>query len=287
MSQDLSNKLKLKGEYTTLIVNRPEQIRLGDIRFDSTIGHDSYQFILFFAKNISDLAIHLPTFEKVASDTCIFWVGYPKKSGSIATNITRDNGWDILDEIGYRKVSQISLDDDWSAIRIKPTKNVMSDPKAQTQTFEATIQTDESSNGAWVNIPFDVKKVFGTSGQVKVKAHFDGQEYRGSIANMGTGSHILIVRKDIRQAIGKKPGDTVRVEIKKDTEKRTFEMPAELQSLLDEHKDLAEFYDSLSFTNRKEYAHWIASAKRPETKDKRVKETKSRLAQGIKNPFAK
>jgi len=287
MSQNLTNKLQLKEEYTKLIVNRPREIHFNGVRFDSTIGHDNYQFILFFASNISDLAIHLPTFEKVASDTCTFWVAYPKNSGSIETNITRDKGWEILDEIGYRKVSQISLNENWSAIRIKPTKSVQSATNAQTQTFEATIQTNESSNGAWVNIPFDVKQVFGTSGQVKVKAHFDGHEYRGSIANMGTGSHILIVRKDIREAIGKQPGDTVKVEIKKDTDKRSFEMPQELQNLLDENKRLAEFYDSLSYTNRKEYAQWIGTAKRPETKEKRVQETKARLSKGIKNPFAK
>ncbi|MEP2773830.1 MAG: YdeI/OmpD-associated family protein [Fulvivirga sp.] len=287
MSQNLINKLKFKEEYTKLIVNRPREIHFNGVRFDSTIGHDNYQFILFFASNISDLAIHLPTFEKVAHEVCTFWVACPKNSGNLETNITRDSGWEILDEIGYRKVLQISLNENWSAIRIKPTKSVQSATNAQTQTFEATIQTNESNNGAWVNIPFDVKEVFGTSGQVKVKAHFDGHEYRGSIANMGTGSHILIVRKDIREAIGKQPGDNVKVEIKKDTDKRSFEMPSELQNLLGENKRLAEFYDSLSYTNRKEYAHWIGTAKRPETKEKRVQETKTRLSKGIKNPFAK
>lgn len=41
--------------------------------------------------------------------------------------------------------------------------------------------------------------------------------YAGSLVNMGTGCHIIGIRKDIRQAIGKQPGDSVRVTIKEDT----------------------------------------------------------------------
>lgn len=287
MSKSIVDKLNLKEEHTPLIINRPEDVSFEGLRFDSFIGHDSYKFILFFSESISELAIHLPTLEKVAADSCVFWVAYPKQNGKIKTNITRDKGWGILDEIGYRGVSQVSINSNWSALRIKPTKAVKVNPNAKTQTFEATIKTDENSNGAWVDIPFDVKEVFGTKGQVKVKAHFDGHEYRGSIANMGTGSHILIVRKDIREAIGKQPGDTVKVELTKDTEERTFEMPDELKQLLDQDAKLKAFYDSLSYTNRKEYAQWIASAKRAETKEKRINETKHRLSKGIKNPFSK
>ena len=287
MSTSLLDKLNFKNGYSTLIINRPEDVSFGSLRFDSFIGHDNYEFILFFADSISDLAIQLPTLEKVANDSCVFWVAYPKKSGSIDSNITRDKGWDILDQIGYRKVSQISVNDNWSALRIKPTKDVASSNTAKTQTFEATIQTDEKSNGAWIDIPFDVKEVYGTGGQVKVKAIFDGYEYRGSIANMGTGNHILIIKKDIREAIGKEPGDKVKVELEKDTAERTFEMPEELQQLLNENAKLKSFYESLSFTNRKEYAQWIGSAKRQKTKDKRLEETKHRLTDGIKNPYAK
>ncbi|MTI20622.1 DUF1905 domain-containing protein [Fulvivirga sp. RKSG066] len=249
--------------------------------------HKSYSFILWFTENKSSLQIHLPTIVKVAKSDTTFWVAYPKKSGQIDTNLTRDKGWEVLDVVGYRKVSQISIDEDWSALRIKPTSEVKSSPKAKTQTFEATIETSDSSGGAWVNIPFDVKEVFGTKGQVKVKAKIDGQPYRGSIANMGTGSHILIVKKEIREVIGKQPGDTVNVELQKDTEERTVDMPGELIDLLEKNQNLKVFFESLSYTNRKEYANWISSAKRPETKEKRLIETERRLSQGIKNPFVK
>lgn len=65
-------------------------------------------------------------------------------------------------------------------------------------------------DGAYVEIPFDVKKVFG-KGRVKVHAAFDGEPYDGSLVRMGTPRHILGLRKEIRRKIGKQPGDTVHV----------------------------------------------------------------------------
>ena len=67
--------------------------------------------------------------------------------------------------------------------------------------------------------PYDVRKEFGR-GRVKVKAAFDGEPSEGSIVNMGMknedGSvcYIIGIRKDIRNKIGKQPGDRVWVTVK-------------------------------------------------------------------------
>jgi uncharacterized protein YdeI (YjbR/CyaY-like superfamily) len=47
------------------------------------------------------------------------------------------------------------------------------------------------------------------------------------------------------------------------------------------------FFDTLSFTNRKEYAVWITSARKEETREKRLQETIKKLLAGLKNPSAK
>ena len=151
---------------------------------------------------------------------------------------------------------------------------------------EFTAEIISAGSGAFVKIPYDIEKAYGTKGQVKVKATFDGHEYRGSIANMGEG-HILIVLKDIRKAIGKDIGDTVHVVVEKDVDSRTIEVPHILQKALEENPHCKEFYNSLSFTNRKEYANWVGSAKRAETQQKRVKHTIEKLKAGLKNPNQK
>lgn len=140
---------------------------------------------------------------------------------------------------------------------------------------------------AYITIPSDVVKVYGMKAMVKVKATFDGHPYRGVIANMGTGYPVIGVRKDIRAAIGKKVGDIVDVTIEKDEAERVVEVPVELKKLLSKNTEARKFFESLSFTNRKEYVVWVSSAKKEETKLKRLAEILPKLLSGKKNPFEK
>jgi len=79
--------------------------------------------------------------------------------------------------------------------------------------FEAEIKKVPDINGAYVEIPFDVKEEFG-KGRVSVHATFDGEPYDGSLVRIKTPCHIIGVRKDIREKIGKQPGDTIKVTLK-------------------------------------------------------------------------
>jgi hypothetical protein len=156
------------------------------------------------------------------------------------------------------------------------------------QSFTAILEKpDDGMDTAFISIPFDVEEVYGTRGQVKVKALFDGYPYRGILVNMGTGCHVIIVRKDVRAAIGKKVGDPIKVELEIDTEERIVEIPDDLKKALAKSKKAETFFKTLSYTNRKEYAVWITSAKKSETRSKRLKETIQKLLNGLKNPTQK
>lgn len=76
--------------------------------------------------------------------------------------------------------------------------------------FEAEIKKVPDIDGAYIEIPFDVKVEFG-KGRVPVTATFDGEPYDGSLVRMKTPCHIIGIRKDIRSKIGKGPGDTIKV----------------------------------------------------------------------------
>jgi len=90
---------------------------------------------------------------------------------------------------------------------------------SKTYTFEAIIQKDPTQDAAYVAVPIDIKKEFG-KGRLAVHATFDGEQYDGSIVNMGVknkdGSicYIIGIRKDIRAKIGKQPGDKIKVTIR-------------------------------------------------------------------------
>lgn len=66
--------------------------------------------------------------------------------------------------------------------------------------------------------------------------------------------------------------------------KKTIQLPEDFDLQLQKAKKEKAFFDSLSFTNRKEYVEWIVTAKREETRATRVKESIERLGKGWKNP---
>lgn len=79
--------------------------------------------------------------------------------------------------------------------------------------FEAVIKKVPGIDGAYVEIPFDVKEVFG-KGRVLVHATFDGENYDGQVVRMKTSNHIIGITKSIREKICKQPGDLIHVTLR-------------------------------------------------------------------------
>lgn len=76
--------------------------------------------------------------------------------------------------------------------------------------FRATILQNGNMDAAYVEVPYDIKELFG-KGRLLVNATFDGIPYRGQVVKMGTPCHIIGVTRQIRRQIGKSFGDTVEV----------------------------------------------------------------------------
>ncbi|MBR4786952.1 MAG: DUF1905 domain-containing protein [Bacteroidales bacterium] len=76
--------------------------------------------------------------------------------------------------------------------------------------FDAVILQNEDMDAAYVEVPFDIKALFG-KGRLLVHATFDGVPYDGQIVKMGPPCYIIGIRKDIRKQIGKGFGDIVHV----------------------------------------------------------------------------
>ena len=147
--------------------------------------------------------------------------------------------------------------------------------------FNAEIKKHEGKDATYIEVPIDVEKEFGCK-RVKVKAKFNGEEYSGSIVKMGLPCYIIGITKEIRNKIEKTYGDIIEVEIKKDEEERGVEVPKEFANLLDNNIDAKEFYESLSYSNKRKYIQWITSAKKEETKIKRMDEAIIKLKDKIK-----
>ncbi len=138
-------------------------------------------------------------------------------------------------------------------------------------TFTAIIQ-NASGGGAFVEIPFDVEKAFGSK-KPKVKAMIEGVPYRGTLVRMGSAHHMLIILKGIREQIGKTFGDEIKVIVEPDAEPRVIEIPKDLLKELKQDKQAKVLFDKLSFTHRREYVRWIEEAKHAETRQSQIIQT--------------
>ncbi len=61
-------------------------------------------------------------------------------------------------------------------------------------------------------------------------------------------------------------------------------LPDELTAAFKKNKKQADFFKTLSFTNKKEYIEWVVTAKREETRTERINGTMERLGKQWKNP---
>ena len=65
---------------------------------------------------------------------------------------------------------------------------------------------------------------------------------------------------------------------------KEVKLPDDFTAVLKKNKKQAEFFNTLSFTNKKEYIEWIVTAKREETRNERLTGTIERLGKQWKNP---
>lgn len=65
---------------------------------------------------------------------------------------------------------------------------------------------------------------------------------------------------------------------------KEVKLPDDLAAALKKNKKAAAYFETLSFTNKKEYLEWIVTAKREDTRAERIKGTMERLGRQWKNP---
>src|SRR3954451_8242899 len=105
-----------------------------------------------------------------------------------------------------------------------------------------------------------------------VVATVNGYTWRTSVVRMG-GEFIVGLNRAVREAAGVEAGDTVQLELELDTKPREVEVPPALAAALAADDAALAAFEKLSYTHRKEYARWVAEAKRDETRDRRVAKT--------------
>jgi hypothetical protein len=131
--------------------------------------------------------------------------------------------------------------------------------------------------GVFFTLPRKESTKFGVRGRVPVTGTINGYAFRSSIFPAGDGTHYMAVNREVREGAGVAAGDRVAVVMETDTAPRTVVIPPDLDKELSKSTTARVLFDKLSYTHRKEYVQWIESAKRTETRTRRIKQILDRL----------
>ncbi len=127
----LAQKLRIPSGERILVLNAPKGYDevLQPLPGGAVVckkGKGPFAFVHVFAKDIADLERLAPRALDALEYDGVCWMSYPKGTSTLKSDINRDRGWDVLRARGLRGVSQVSIDDTWSALRFRPVKEVKS-----------------------------------------------------------------------------------------------------------------------------------------------------------------
>jgi hypothetical protein len=127
----LIKKLQLKLGLRVLFLNPPEGYvaSLGPVPAGVSLTEGpagTLDFVQLFVRDSAELAALAPLALAAIKPDGVLWVAYPKQSAKVKTDITRDRGWEPVTAAGLRPVTQIAIDETWSALRWRPIELVKS-----------------------------------------------------------------------------------------------------------------------------------------------------------------
>jgi hypothetical protein len=122
--KSIAQRLFIKPDNKFLLVDPPDGFlaKLGEIPKGTIILSDSsclVEAIQVFVLNRVDLEEVLPRLKDLLAPKGMLWVTYHKGTSKVKTDINRDTINAYASSLGLQGVAMISIDDDWSALRLK------------------------------------------------------------------------------------------------------------------------------------------------------------------------
>ncbi len=137
------------------------------------------------------------------------------------------------------------------------------------QLFTGTVEAARGG-GAFVVLPDQVLEALGGGKRFRVTGSLNGVAFESSTMAMGAGRVCVGLHKATRAAAGVDIGDSVELEIERDTRPRTVDVPDDLAAALARDPAAEAAFERQSFTRRREQAESVAGAKRAETRARRL-----------------
>src|SRR5438309_5848299 len=137
--------------------------------------------------------------------------------------------------------------------------------------------------GSWtfLTLPKDASAKLPSRGMTTVEGTINGFPFRATLEPDGQKSHWLKVNRKMSEAAGADAGDVVTLEIAPAAQEPESKVPTDVRKALAAAAPKArDLWSDITPIARRDWIHWITSAKQPETRTRRIKNACSMLAAG-------
>ncbi|MGW2706616.1 YdeI/OmpD-associated family protein [Streptomyces sp. NPDC001340] len=133
--------------------------------------------------------------------------------------------------------------------------------------FRTYVEPPEPMRG--LEVPPEVVAALGEGSRPPVTITLNGHSWKSRVALL-RGRHLLGLSNANRHAAGVEIGEEVEVELELDTEPRVVVEPADFAQALDDEPAARAAYNNLTYSRKREHVRAIESAKKPETRQRRI-----------------
>ena len=115
----IAERLQVKKDRTLAVQGAPKAVDTAIGVPDRRASARLADVVLLFAADRKALDKALPPLLAQIGATTILWIAYPKLTSALARDLNRDALRAQAPAFGLDTISQIAIDDDWSALRFK------------------------------------------------------------------------------------------------------------------------------------------------------------------------
>jgi hypothetical protein len=146
-------------------------------------------------------------------------------------------------------------------------------------------QRPKTDSWTFLVLPKNASAKLPSRGMTAVEGTINGVRFQAVLEPDGQKSHWLKVGRKLREAAGGEAGDIVTLEIAPAAEEPEPAIPADLRKALAvAAPNVRKLWSAITPIARRDWIHWITSAKQDETRARRIKNACSMLAAGKRRP---
>ncbi len=146
-------------------------------------------------------------------------------------------------------------------------------------------ESGKGESWTFLILPKSASARLPSRGMTAIEGTINNVPFESSLEPDGQKSHWLKVERKLSEAAGADAGDVVSLEIAPAVEEPEPSVPSDLRATLATAEPRAKaIWEEITPMARRDWIHWITSAKQAETRTRRIKNACSMLAAGKRRP---